>query len=71
MKHQITINGHQAMIDYDPEIDLFRGEFVGRGGGADFYARDLDGLCHEGALSLQIFLDACAEDGVPPHTASA
>jgi len=64
MKHQITINGWQAMADYDPDIDLFRGEFVGlSGGGADFYARDLDGLRREGARSLQIFLDACAEDG--------
>jgi len=69
MKNQITINGYQAVIDYDPEIDLFRGEFIGLNGGADFYARDLDGLRREGALSLQIFLDACAEDGVPPRKA--
>jgi len=68
----MNINGHQAMIDYAPEIDLLRGEFVSlSGGAADFYARDLDSLHREGALSLQIFLDACAEDGVPPHTASA
>jgi len=67
MKNQMTINGYQAIIDYDPEIDLFRGEFIGLNGGADFYARDLDGLRREGALSLQLFLDACAEDGVSPR----
>lgn len=52
---------------YDPEIQMFRGEFLGLNGGADFYAKDVDGLQREGELSLKIFLEACAEDGVDPR----
>jgi predicted HicB family RNase H-like nuclease len=60
----MTIQGYPAVIAFDPDIGMFRGEFVGLSGGADFYAKDLDTLRQEGELSLQIFLDACAEDGV-------
>ncbi len=34
----MTINGVKAVISYDSDIDLFRGEFIGLNGGADFYA---------------------------------
>ncbi|MCF7977758.1 MAG: type II toxin-antitoxin system HicB family antitoxin [Chromatiaceae bacterium] len=61
---ELTIQGYSAVIAFDPDIGMFRGEFVGLNGGADFYAKDLDRLRQEGALSLRIFLDACAEDGV-------
>ena len=43
---------------------MFRGEFVGLNGGADFYAQDIAGLRREGAASLRVFLDMCREDGV-------
>ena len=36
----MTIDGYQATIAYDEEIDMFRGEFIGLNGGADFYATD-------------------------------
>ena len=67
MKNVMTINGYQAVISYDPEIEMFRGEFVGLNGGADFYASNLTGLKREGKISLKVFLDACAEDGVEPR----
>ncbi len=67
MKNVMTIDGYKAVINYDPEIEMFRGEFVGVNGGADFYARDLKGLKREGAISLKVFLEACAEDGVEPR----
>lgn len=63
----MTINGYQAVISFDPDIQMFRGEFVGLNGGADFYAKDVDGLRREGEISLKVFLDACAEDGVDPR----
>jgi predicted HicB family RNase H-like nuclease len=66
MMNQMTINGATAVINYDPEINLFRGEFTGLNGGADFYAADIEGLRHEGEISLKVFMDACAEDGVEP-----
>lgn len=58
--------GYKAVIAYDPEIEMFRGEFVGLNGGADFYANDADGLKHEGKISLNVFLRMCEEDGVSP-----
>ena len=33
----MTINGYQAVIAFDPDIQMFRGEFVSLNGGADFY----------------------------------
>ncbi|MDP2828330.1 MAG: type II toxin-antitoxin system HicB family antitoxin [Sulfuricellaceae bacterium] len=66
MINTMTINGFRAVIQYDPEIELFRGEFVGLNGGADFYAADIEGLKREGEISLRVFLDMCAEDGVDP-----
>jgi predicted HicB family RNase H-like nuclease len=63
----MTINGYQAVISFDSDIQMFRGEFVGLNGGADFYAKDVEGLRREGEISLRVFLEACAQDGVDPH----
>lgn len=63
----MTIDGYQAVVTYDPEIQMFRGEFLGLNGGADFYAKDVKGLQREGKISLKTFLEACAEDGVDPR----
>jgi len=66
MMNVMDINGYKAIIQYDPEIDMFRGEFIGLNGGADFYAT-IESLKKEAALSLKIFLEMCAEDGVEPR----
>ena len=67
MKNIMTIGGQQAVIAYDPEIEMFRGEFIGLNGGADFYAADVTGLRSEGELSLNAFLEECAKRGVEPR----
>ena len=67
MRNTIEIDGYRAVIQFDPDIDMFRGEFVGLNGGADFYARDVAGLRREGAASLRVFLEMCEEDGVEPR----
>jgi predicted HicB family RNase H-like nuclease len=67
MKNVMEINEVKAVIAFDPEINMFRGEFVGLNGGADFYATDIDGLRREGETSLKVFLDMCAEEGVSPY----
>ena len=36
----MNIGGYEAVITFDPDIQMFRGEFVGLNGGADFYAAD-------------------------------
>ena len=59
--------GYKAVISYDQDLEMFRGEFIGLNGGADFYAKDPEGLKREGAISLRVFLEACAEKGIPPR----
>lgn len=69
MMNLMEIDGVKAVIQYDPEIEMFRGEFIGLNGSADFYARDIEGLKREGATSLKVFLKMCEEDGVEPRKA--
>jgi len=57
--------GYKAAISYDPDIEMFRGEYIGLNGGADFYSSDLEGLKREGKLSLDTFLSVCKEKGLP------
>ena len=44
MNNVVEINGEKAVIAFDPEIQMLRGEFVGLNGGADFYAVAFDAL---------------------------
>ena len=67
MMNTMEFNGYKAIIQYDPEIEMFRGEFIGINGGADFYAKDIEGLRIEGNTSLDVFLEMCREDGVEPR----
>jgi len=62
----MEINNYRALIQYDSEIEMFRGEFIGLNGSADFYASDIEGLKKEGETSLKVFLQMCTEDGVEP-----
>ncbi len=62
----LIIDNVPAVITYNPDINMLRGEFIGLAGGADFYASDVEGLKREGKISLDIFFAACREDGVKP-----
>ncbi len=66
MKNIMEIDGQKAVISFDPDIGMFRGEFPGLSGGADFYAADVEGLLNEGGMSLLIYLKACEERGTAP-----
>ena len=66
-KNVMEIDGYKAVISFDPEIEMFRGEFVGLNGGADFYASDVNGLHREGEISLRVFLEECAKKGIEPR----
>ena len=57
MINVMEIDGYKAVIKYDSEIGMFRGEFIGLNGGADFYATTVDGLREEGSKSLKVFLE--------------
>lgn len=66
MNNLMTFGSYKALITYDPDINLFRGEFIGLNGGADFYADNITDLKKEGKTSLKVFLDMCKEKGITP-----
>jgi predicted HicB family RNase H-like nuclease len=63
----MTVDGYNAKIEYDPEIDMFRGEILGLTGGADFYGRTPKELRKEFKKSLTVFLEVCKEKGIEPR----
>lgn len=67
MNNVMIINGYRAVIQYDPEIEMFRGEFTGLNGGADFYADSVAALRNEGAISLEVFLEECKKRSIEPN----
>lgn len=69
MNNVLEIDGYKAIVTFDPEIDLLRGEFVNLNGGADFYAASIEALREEGRRSLDVFLEMCREKGVEPKRA--
>ena len=67
MMNTMQIDGYRAIIAYDPDIEMFRGEFIGLNGGADFYAKDIESLKKEAKISLKVFLEACQQRSIQPH----
>jgi len=65
--NMMTLDGYKAKIEYDADIDMFRGEILGLNGGADFYGKNPNELRTEFRKSLQIFLDVCREKGIEPR----
>lgn len=63
----MTLDGYSAKIEYDAELDLFRGEILGLNGGADFYGKNPKELRAEFKKSLQVFLDVCKENSIEPR----
>lgn len=62
----MTVDEYSAKIEYDPELDLFRGEILGLNGGADFYGKNPQELRKEFKKSLKVFLEVCEEKGISP-----
>ncbi len=63
----MALDGYHAKIEYDAELDHFRGEILGLNGGADFYGKNPKELRTEFKKSLQVFLDVCEEKGIEPR----
>lgn len=63
----MNLNGYSAKIEYDADLDLFRGEVLGLTGGADFYGKNPRELRSEFKKSLQVFLEVCREKGIEPR----
>lgn len=62
----MKVNGYSAVVAYDPEIEMFRGEFTDLNGGADFYATTIEDLKKEAKISLDTFLTVCKERNIEP-----
>jgi len=65
--NMMTVDGYKARIEYDAEVDMFRGEILGLNGGADFWGKNPKELRAEFRKSLQVFLDVCREKGIEPR----
>lgn len=63
----MTLDDYQAKIEYDADLDLFRGEILSLNGGADFYGKNTRELRAEFRKSLQVFLAVCSEKGIEPR----
>lgn len=64
--NMMEVNGYKAKIEFDPELDQFRGEILGLNGSADFYGRTPASLRKEFRNSLKVFLEVCEEKGINP-----
>lgn len=63
----MTVDNYHATIEFDAELDMFRGEILGLNGGADFYGKNPKELRAEFKRSLGVFLEVCAEKGIEPR----
>ncbi len=62
----MEVAGYKAKIEYDPELDQFRGEILGLNGSADFYGKSPASLRKEFKNSLRVFLEVCEEKNLSP-----
>lgn len=60
----MEIDNYKAKIEYDPELDMFRGKILGLNGSADFYGKTPAALRKEFKNSLKVFLEICEEKGI-------
>ncbi len=65
--NMMTLDGFSAKIEYDADLDVFRGEILGLSGGADFYGKNPKELRTEFKKSLRVFLEVCREKGIEPR----
>lgn len=62
----MEVDGYKAKIEYDSDLDQFRGEILGLNGSADFYGKTPASLRKEFRNSLKVFLEVCKEQGIEP-----
>ena len=66
----LEYKGYVAGIEYDDSVDELCASVINSGSYsvANAYARDVDGLKREFALSIDIYLESCAEQGIQPES---
>ncbi|HCW0178846.1 TPA: type II toxin-antitoxin system HicB family antitoxin [Citrobacter freundii] len=65
--NSIDIAGQPAVISYVPELNAFRGKFLGLSGYCDFVSDSIQGLKKEGEISLREYLEDCSSAGIEPY----
>lgn len=65
----IIIAGQPAVINYVPELNAFRGKFLGLTGYCDFVSDSIQGLKQEGEISLHEYVEDCKNAGIEPFSA--
>lgn len=65
--NMMSLDGYNAKIEYDADLDMFRGEILGLTGGADFYGKNPKELRAEFRKSLHVFLEVCREKAIEPR----
>ncbi|EFJ2745344.1 TPA: type II toxin-antitoxin system HicB family antitoxin [Escherichia coli] len=65
--NSMEIAGQPAVITYVPELNAFRGKFLGLSGYCDFVSDSIQGLQKEGVLSLREYLEDCKAAGIEPY----
>ena len=63
----MTVDDYHATIEFDSDLDMFRGEILGLNGGADFYGKNPKELRAQFKRSLDVFLEVCAEKRIEPR----
>jgi len=65
----MMVDGYNATIEYDPELDMFRGEILGLTRRADFYGKIPKEFKAEFKKSLTVFLEVCKakKRGIDPR----
>jgi len=67
MDNVILMSGQEPVVTHDADLVMFRGEFIGSNGGADFYSNNVIDSHSEGEISLVTLLDACAKRRIDAH----
>ncbi|TDG02612.1 type II toxin-antitoxin system HicB family antitoxin [Paraburkholderia guartelaensis] len=52
----MLINGHDAVVEFDPVTGIYHGEFTGLGNRVYFYGADEEQMVAEGRRALAMFL---------------
>lgn len=65
--NKYEIAGQPAVVSFVPELNEFRGKFLGLSGYCDFVADSVEGLHREGEISLREYLEDCRAEGIDPY----
>lgn len=63
----LSYKGYTGIVEYDPEGKIFTGEVIGTRSVISFQGRTPDELEQSFAKSIDLYLEMCKEDNIPPE----